>query len=61
VKLVFKLLTPIEKQQPERLGAPAKIVVIQDPKPEDADEATIARWLHYADLVLRNRLGRKAG
>jgi hypothetical protein len=62
VKLVFKLLRPIEEHHhPERLGPPPKIVVIQDPKPEDADEATIARWLHYADFVLRNRLGRKAG
>jgi hypothetical protein len=63
VKFVFKLLKvpPIEEHHPERLRPPPKIVVIQNPKPEDADEATIARWLHYADFVLRNRLGSKVG
>jgi hypothetical protein len=61
--LVLKLLKmpPIEEHHPERQGPQPKIVVIQNPKPEDDDEATIARWLHYADLVLRNRLGRKTG
>jgi hypothetical protein len=60
---MFNLLKmpSIEEHHPERLRSPPKIALVQDPTPEDADQATIARWLHYADLVLRNRLGRKAG